>query len=90
MKPAARLFDPGASKRAIRPATKPMMITQRICMARLPLDSVGTKAVATLRARTGSGEHSLAVAQVCQVQVHWMARHKRLYFCDYILHRVRV
>ncbi len=46
MKPAARLFDPGASKRAIRPATKPTMITQRICMARLPLDSVGTKAVA--------------------------------------------
>jgi hypothetical protein len=31
MKPAG-LFDQGASKRAIRPATKPMMITQRICI----------------------------------------------------------
>ena len=89
MKPAARLFDPGASKRAIRPATKPMMITQRTCMA--PARFGGNKSGGQrCGARTGSGEHSLAVAQVCQVQVHWMARHKRLYFCDYILHRVRV
>src|SRR5205085_4948833 len=71
IKPAG-LFGPGANKRAMMPATKPMMITQRMCMAKLPTN------------KSGGQRHNLRA--VPNGAMRWMAWRKGSYLqlWDYI------